>query len=314
MARLKSGSTVAGAQSEMSQIMSDLERAYPENDARGAFVEPLGEVVFGPVRPALYVLLGAVALVLLVACANVANLLLARGTSRVPEVIVRTALGARGSQLARQFMIETLVLVSIGSLAAVLLSLGSLRALLALAPSDIPRLADVAIDLRVLGATAGVAVIMGIIFGLVPVFQARRVASKAGVRSTGGPRTTADRERNRLRSVLAAVGIYGILSYSVERRTREIGIRMALGARPAEMVRAIVGQGLKLTLIGLSFGFAGAFAVTRLLATLLFGVTPVDPVTFVGVGVVLAIVALVASYVPARRATRIQPTIALRSE
>jgi predicted lysophospholipase L1 biosynthesis ABC-type transport system permease subunit len=114
--------------------------------------------------------------------------------------------------------------------------------------------------------------------------------------------------------VLAAVGIYGILSYSVERRTREIGIRMALGARPAEMVRAIVGQGLKLTLIGLGFGFAGAFAVTRLLATLLFGVTPLDPVTFVGVGVVLAIVALIASYVPARRATRIQPTIALRAE
>jgi ABC-type antimicrobial peptide transport system permease subunit len=80
------------------------------------------------------------------------------------------------------------------------------------------------------------------------------------------------------------------------------------------MVRAIVGQGLKLTLIGLGFGFAGAFAVTRLLATLLFGVTPLDPVTFVGVGVVLAIVALIASYVPARRATRIQPTIALRAE
>jgi putative ABC transport system permease protein len=113
---------------------------------------------------------------------------------------------------------------------------------------------------------------------------------------------------------LAAIGIYGILSYSVERRTHEIGIRMALGASPSKMVSAVVGNGLRLMLAGLVLGFAGAFAVTRLLETLLFGVTPLDPVTYIGVGVLFAIVALVASYVPARRVTRIQPTIALRTE
>ena len=114
--------------------------------------------------------------------------------------------------------------------------------------------------------------------------------------------------------VLAAIGIDGSLSYSVQRRTHEIGIRMALGARPAKMVKIIVGQGLKLMLAGLALGFGGAFAVTRLLDTLLFGVTPLDPVTFIAVAVVLSTVALLASYLPARRVTRIPPTIALRTE
>jgi putative ABC transport system permease protein len=114
--------------------------------------------------------------------------------------------------------------------------------------------------------------------------------------------------------ILAAIGIYGILSYSVQRRTHEIGIRMALGARPTKMVNIIVGQGLRLMLAGLALGFAGAFALTRLLDSLLFGVTPLDPATFMTVAVVLAIVALLASYLPARRVTRIAPTIALRTE
>jgi putative ABC transport system permease protein len=589
MGRLKAGATPAGAQSEMSAIMSDLEHAYPAaNDGRGAFVEPLSDVVFGEVRPALYVLLGAVGLVLLVACVNVANLLLARGASRVQEVVVRTALGARSSQLARQFMIETMMLALIGSAAGVFMAFAGLRVLLALAPADIPRLTDVAIDLRVLGATAGLSLLIGLVFGVVPTFQAKRIASKSGIQTTGSLRTTASREQTRLRSalivaefslavllmigagllirsfwqleqvdpgfrtsgilkaeyqlppsrypanlanwpnlkeiqaftdtlmqrasalpgieaaaiaanhpmnhgfatsftvvgreeqarnwpeisvrqvtpgyfqtvglqlrrgrllsdsdragtqpvavvneavtqrffdghdpigarinfwgsprtivgvvanekfqglnnaspiavyltmaqapsnagaliirtsgdsmahtgavrqvfreldpqlavfgiepladtvsrsisrqrfmmsllavfagvalLLAAIGIYGILSYTVQRRTHEIGIRMALGALPGSMVKVVVGEGLRLVLAGLAVGFVGAFGVTRLMDTLLFGVTPMDPLTFIGVGVVLAIVALVASYVPTRRVTRIPPTIALRTE
>jgi putative ABC transport system permease protein len=588
MGRLQPGATPAGAQAEMSAITADLERSYPENDARGAFVEPLGDVVFGTVRPALFVLLGAVTLVLLIACANVANLLLARGTNRVQEMVVRTALGARGSQLARQFMIETLALTLIGSAAGVLLAFAGLRALLALAPPDIPRLADVAIDLRVLGATAGVSGLIALIFGLVPTFQAKRIASKSGIQAIGSLRASASREQARLRStlvvaefslavllmvgagllmrsfwnleqvdpgfrksgvlkaeyqlppsryptnfsdwpnfkeihaftnallqraaalpgveraaiatshpmnrgfatsffvsgredearswpeisvrqvtsgyfqtvglqlqrgrllndtdsastqpvavvneavarqffagrdpigaiinfwgfprtvvgvvgnekfhglgnavpiavyiaqaqapsnagallvrtigdpatyiaavrqavreldpqlavfgvetladtvshsisrqrfmmsllgvfasvalVLATIGIYGILSYSVRRRTYEIGIKLALGARPDKVVISIMSQGLKLMLTGLTLGFAGAFAVTRLLDTLLFGVTSLDAATFIAVGVVLAAVTLGASYLPARRVTRISPTIALRTE
>jgi ABC-type antimicrobial peptide transport system permease subunit len=114
--------------------------------------------------------------------------------------------------------------------------------------------------------------------------------------------------------VLATIGIYGILSYSVRRRTYEIGIKLALGARPDKVVISIMSQGLKLMLTGLTLGFAGAFAVTRLLDTLLFGVTSLDAATFIAVGVVLAAVTLGASYLPARRVTRISPTIALRTE
>lgn len=110
MGRLAPGAELIAAQHEMSAIAADLERAYPENAARGVFVEPLSDVVFGPARPALLVVLAAVALVLLVACVNVANLLLGRSITRTREVAVRSALGASAGQLARQFLVESALL------------------------------------------------------------------------------------------------------------------------------------------------------------------------------------------------------------
>jgi len=114
--------------------------------------------------------------------------------------------------------------------------------------------------------------------------------------------------------LLAAIGIYGVMSYTVSRRTQEIGVRMALGAQLGSVRRMILGQTLRLTLLGVGIGLAGAFVVARFLTSLLFGVGVYDPVTFLGVAALLIVVALAASYIPARRAMRVDPIVALRYE
>ena len=114
--------------------------------------------------------------------------------------------------------------------------------------------------------------------------------------------------------LLATVGIYGVMSYSVEQRTKEIGIRMALGAEAGSVLRLIVGHGARLAALGIVAGVAGALALSRVMATLLYGVSATDPVVYVALGALLALVALAASWVPARRAVRVDPAVALRAE
>ena len=114
--------------------------------------------------------------------------------------------------------------------------------------------------------------------------------------------------------LLAAIGVYGVLAYVVSQRTQEIGVRLAIGATPRDVVRLFVREGAALTLVGVACGLVGALAVTRALATLLFGVTTTDPLTYVAVAGALAVVALAASYVPARRAARVDPMQALRTD
>ena len=113
---------------------------------------------------------------------------------------------------------------------------------------------------------------------------------------------------------LAIVGVYGVVSYAASQRTQEIGLRMALGANRSEIMRLVLGRGLVLVAAGVGVGLACALSVSHLLTNLLFTVSPVDPMTFIGVPVILGVMALAASYVPAFRATRIDPAIALRGE
>jgi putative ABC transport system permease protein len=589
LGRLAPGATMAAAQAEMTTVAADLERTFPENTARGVHIEPLESVVFGAVRPALLLLLGAVALVLLVACVNVANLLLARASARAHEAAIRAALGATQGRIARHVLAETLVLSLTAAAAGVGLAYISVRVLVFVAPADVPRLSLATIDIRVLLTTLAVAVLAGFAFSLLPMLQVRRLNLQSSLAGSSG-RGSAAPSRSRVRGILvvaelalavvlvcgaallirsfwtlqrvdlgfaaesvlkaeyqlppsrypidfrrwpdfteqhafntallqraatlpgvsaaaiagnhpldpgftnsftivgreaeartwpeisirrvspsyfetvdlkllngrsfrdsdttaaapvalinaaaarqffpgreplgahisfwgasrlivgvvaderfhgvaeaapiaaytpiaqtpsangagvlllrttstpaslalaataavhdidpglavfgveplnvtlsrsvaqrrftmlllalfaaaalllAAVGIHGVLTYSVSQRRREIGIRMALGARGTDVVGVIMRESLSLTAVGLALGLGGAVALTRLLRGQLFGIGPTDPPTFAAVGALLALVALAATLAPARRASQVDPIVALRSE
>jgi predicted permease len=201
IARLKPEIPIARAETELELIQQQLNRQYPDHRPRGARVLPASEVVTGPMGPALLILLGAVAFVLLIACVNVASLLLARATVRKREFAVRVALGAKRWMIVRQLLTESLMLAIAGAALGLVVAQWITRALIAIVPQMLPRTGEIGIDLRVLGFTLSVALVTGVLFGLAPVLQLSRAE---GTRSEGGRGTSAGPAGVRLRRVLIA--------------------------------------------------------------------------------------------------------------
>jgi putative ABC transport system permease protein len=184
--RLAPGVSVAQAQAEMTNIAAGLSQQYPlSNGEKGIAVVPLQEVVVGDTRQTLFVLLAAVALVLLIACANVANLLLARAAARGRELVVRAAVGAGRLRLIRQMLTESAVLAIVAGIGGVIVARWGVQALLALAPPDLPRLGEVTVDLTALGFALLISLAASVIFGLAPAWHVSRVDLADGLRQTG---------------------------------------------------------------------------------------------------------------------------------
>jgi putative ABC transport system permease protein len=204
VARLRPGVTLANARADMAAIAADQARRFPQsNGGRGVAIESLHDRIVGDVRGALLLLLGAVGVVLLIACANVASLLLARGSDRQREMAVRAALGAGRGRLIRQLVTESLILGLAGGLAGLLVAGWAVGLLLSIIPQGIPRAHGIVLDLRVGSAAIVVAVISAVLFGLVPALQSSRVDTSLTLHEADRA-TTTGRQRARTRSVLVA--------------------------------------------------------------------------------------------------------------
>ena len=441
-ARLKPRVDIPQASAELAVLDHQYNIAHPGMlDSKLGSTERvtrLRDQLVDDVRSMLWMLFGAVGFVLLIACANVACLPLARASSRSHEFAVRAALGAGRWRLIGQLLAESILLAFAGGALGVLLAKWSLSGITGMTALDLPRVGEIRLDGMVLGFAVVLSFVTGALFGLAPalgasrpdladVLRARGEASAAGgsklgmlglstrgalvigqvalsivlligatlwmeslshlrhvdpgfepanlegdpgpgmfrpcaqtpphsamfaVRTEGNPLRYVNSVRSQVLAIdrdqavsavrtmedlveaevgqrrlilmllglfagtallLALVGIYGVIAHTVAERTKEVGIRRALGAQQGDILRLVLGRGLGLALGGVAIGLGGAFALTRVLESLLYHVKATDPTTFVGIALLFIVMALAASYVPARRAARIDPMAALRN-
>ncbi len=333
----------------MSAIASRLEHEHPESNAgRGVRVVSLFEKTVGSVRPALLVLLAAVGCLLLIACTNVANLLLARASGRQKEIAVRTALGAGRLRLIRQLVTEGTLLSLLGGAGGTLAAVWALELVRQLNPDTIPRLQEVQLDFRVLGIMHLVTLAAGVAAAVAPALMVTRADFFEGIREFGTSRenprgrrfrTTLIRRRSchgsgavfastgqpRFRTfllglfaalalTLAVVGVFGVISYSVSQQARDFGIRVALGAKPGDIIGLVLRRGFLTVGVGIVLGLACSLALTQFMSSLLFGITPHDASTFVLGALACSAAAFAACYFPSRRAMKVDPITVLRSE
>ena len=221
IARLKEGVTIEQARSDMTAIAAALEREYPDtNTQMGVGLGPLQDFVVGDVRTPLLVFLAAVALVLLIACANLANLLLARSTVRRREFAVRAALGGAGWRLARQLLVESLLLAIAGGLAGLVIGHWGIGLIVSASPANVPRLDEVALDGRVLLVIAVMTSLTALLFGMAPAWQAAHADiawMRDGTRTTAGNATRRTLVIAQIAASVALVGCAGLLLRSFDR-------------------------------------------------------------------------------------------------
>lgn len=281
--RLRQGVTLAQAQAEMNGIANRLAQAYPKtNSGWGAQVNNLQEQTVEPVRPILLILMTVVGFVLLIACANVANLLLTRMTARQKDIAVRLALGSSRFRLMRHLLTESLLLAFLGAVAGLLLAYWGVGVLNAIVPQNrIPRLEKFSLDVRVLVFTLVVSILVGVIVGLIPGLRASRLNLSETLKEGGRAFSEAPSGR-RLRNLLVVL---------------EITLTVPLLISAGLMLRS------SLLLQNIDRGIN--------LKNQLFGVTATDPPNFIMVPLLLVVVAILASFFPARRAMKVDPIAAL---